>query len=139
MSWLAPTTTKSARFTATTNPARISLGRPGKWKPSTQSNRKENHMDTLIEQLEESAKKDRALESEDSIALQPPKPKSQGKLRLLLAGGLFVAVAASTFAYTHYRGRVSTDDAQVDAHIAPIAPKISGNVVEILVDDNQQV
>ena len=60
-------------------------------------------------------------------------------MRLALAGGLLVAVVVGTYAYLHYRYRVSTDDAQVDAHIAPIAPKISGNIVEILVKDNQQV
>jgi membrane fusion protein (multidrug efflux system) len=42
-------------------------------------------------------------------------------------------------AFVYYDGRVSTDDAQVDAHIAPIAPKVAGNIAEILVDDNQPV
>jgi membrane fusion protein (multidrug efflux system) len=50
---------------------------------------------------------------------------------------LVAAVAVSAFFY--YGGRVSTDDAQVDAHIAPIAPKVGGTVAEILVDDNQAV
>jgi membrane fusion protein (multidrug efflux system) len=34
---------------------------------------------------------------------------------------------------------VSSDDAEVDGHIDAVAPKISGNVVEVLVDDNQEV
>jgi membrane fusion protein (multidrug efflux system) len=34
---------------------------------------------------------------------------------------------------------VSSDDAQVDGHITAIAPKISGNVLEVLVKDNQPV
>src|SRR5581483_11947966 len=45
----------------------------------------------------------------------------------------------ATATYLHFRNRVSTDDAQVDAHIAPIAAKISGSVSEILVNDNQAV
>jgi membrane fusion protein (multidrug efflux system) len=39
----------------------------------------------------------------------------------------------------HYRDQVSSDDAEVDGHIAAVAPKISGNVLEVLVDDNQEV
>jgi len=66
--------------------------------------------------------------------------KSAGKLKAsLIAGGALVAVAAATALYLHFQNRVSTDDAQVDAHNAPIAPKISGNIVGILVDDNQMV
>jgi membrane fusion protein (multidrug efflux system) len=41
--------------------------------------------------------------------------------------------------YMHYRDRVSSDDANVDGHISAIAPRISGNVIEVAVLDNQQV
>src|SRR5580658_10009907 len=39
----------------------------------------------------------------------------------------------------HFKDRVSSDDANVDGHISLIAPKISGNVIEIAVLDNQPV
>lgn len=39
----------------------------------------------------------------------------------------------------YYGGRVSTDDAQVDGHIAPVASKVYGNVVQVLAQDNQHV
>jgi len=39
----------------------------------------------------------------------------------------------------HYHNRVTTDDAQVDGHITPVASKVYGNVAEVLVTDNQQV
>ena len=65
--------------------------------------------------------------------------RRRGLKALLVAGGVLAIVAAGTGAYLHFQNRVSTDDAQVDAHNAPIAPKISGNIVEILVDDNQMV
>ena len=65
--------------------------------------------------------------------------RTRGLKALLAAGGVLAIVAAGTGAYLHFQNRVSTDDAQVDAHNAPIAPKISGNIVEILVDDNQMV
>jgi membrane fusion protein (multidrug efflux system) len=67
-----------------------------------------------------------------------PKPARRLKT-FLIGGGVLAIVAAGTGAYLHLQNRVSTDDAQVDAHNAPIGPKISGNIVEILVDDNQMV
>ena len=56
----------------------------------------------------------------------------------LIAAAILVAIG-SLGVYVFFSGRVSTDDAQIDAHIAPIAPKVSGTVAEILVDDNQIV
>ena len=41
--------------------------------------------------------------------------------------------------YLHFRDRVSSDDANVDGHISAIAPKITGNVIEVPVLDNQTV
>jgi len=90
-------------------------------------------MDTLLEELEQ------AGQAGESDRKDGRKVRGNLKRRLLMAGGLFVLVAAGTGTYLHFRGSVSTDDAQVDAHIAPIAPKISGSVDQILVDDNQAV
>lgn len=36
-------------------------------------------------------------------------------------------------------GHESTDDAQVDGHVSQIAPRVSGTVMNVHVDDNQQV
>jgi membrane fusion protein (multidrug efflux system) len=61
------------------------------------------------------------------------------RIRILAAAGLLVGAIATTGAYFYFGSRVSTDDAQVDAHIAPIGAKVSGNISEILVADNQVV
>ncbi len=58
--------------------------------------------------------------------------------RRLLGAAAIVAVAAVALVL-YYHDRVSTDDAQVDGHIVPVASKIYGNVAEVLVDDNQRV
>jgi len=58
---------------------------------------------------------------------------------MILLGMLIVGAAVGAWAYFHFRDRVSSDDAQVDAHIVAVAPKISGNVLEVLVRDNQAV
>src|SRR5271167_1081612 len=57
--------------------------------------------------------------------------------RALLLGT--VAVALVVALVIHYHGRVTTDDAQVDGHIVLVSSKVYGNVVEVLVTDNQQV
>jgi membrane fusion protein (multidrug efflux system) len=37
------------------------------------------------------------------------------------------------------RGQETTDDAQVEAHVANVSPRVSGQVVRVLVKDNQRV
>jgi membrane fusion protein, multidrug efflux system len=59
------------------------------------------------------------------------------KRLLLAAGGAVLAVIAGLFIYFH--NRESTDDAQVDGHITPLASKVYGRVAQVLVDDNQAV
>ena len=62
-------------------------------------------------------------------------PKVQG---LAILGGV-VLVAAIVGLFLYFRNRESTDDAQIDGHITPIASKIYGKVANVLVDDNQAV
>jgi membrane fusion protein, multidrug efflux system len=61
----------------------------------------------------------------------------QRKRILAVAGVVFVAIVVAM--YFHFRNRVSTDDAEVDAHVTPVASKIYGNISDVLVLDNQQV
>jgi membrane fusion protein (multidrug efflux system) len=58
--------------------------------------------------------------------------------RALLIGGVIIIVAALA-GYWYLSGRVSTDDAEVDGHLNPVSAKISGNITEVLVNDNQAV
>ena len=59
--------------------------------------------------------------------------------RLLILGVLLLLAAAAVVLWLQSLGHVSTDDAQVDAHIVPVSAKISGNIAELLVNDNQEV
>ena len=62
------------------------------------------------------------------------------KKRFFILLALLLAVAAgATATWAHFQNRVSTDDATVDGHISSVSPKISGNVTDVLVNDNQQV
>lgn len=67
------------------------------------------------------------------------KARSPWPRRLLIFAVLAALVAAGVVLWLGSLGHVSTDDAQVDGHIMPVSAKISGNIAEVLVDDNQQV
>jgi membrane fusion protein (multidrug efflux system) len=80
---------------------------------------------------------------EPNHAASPPeeavrvRPRSRMKGYALL--GLLVLAGAAFYFWWQGRSRESTDDAQVDGHLAPISAKISGSVLEVLVDVNYQV
>ena len=59
--------------------------------------------------------------------------------RLGIVGLAVVAALVAVGLLIHYHNRVSSDDAQVDGHIVPIACKISGTVAEVLINDNETV
>jgi membrane fusion protein (multidrug efflux system) len=54
----------------------------------------------------------------------------------LIVGVLVVVIAVWMWATA---GRESTDDAQVDAHVTPVAARVGGTVARVSVSDNQQV
>jgi membrane fusion protein, multidrug efflux system len=96
-------------------------------------------MSVEIEVGLENAAKVKPLMEELDVEPEPPKGLANPKMqRLLVAGGAVLLVAlAGLFFYFH--NRESTDDAQVDGHITPIASKIYGRVDKVLIDDNEAV
>ena len=70
---------------------------------------------------------------------EPSKPLISSKLRGRLVIGAFVLIAVVLGLFLYFHDRESTDDAQVDGHITPVASKIYGRVAKVLVDDNQAV
>jgi membrane fusion protein (multidrug efflux system) len=66
------------------------------------------------------------------------KPRSKKPLIIL---GLVVVVAGIVgfFVWFAHRNQVSTDDAYTDGNVIAMAPKVSGYVVELLIDDNSFV
>ena len=57
----------------------------------------------------------------------------------LVAGAVAVLLVATIVWLWVTSGRESTDDAQVDAHVTPIAARVGGTVLRVPVSDNQQV
>ncbi|HTS26036.1 MAG TPA: HlyD family secretion protein [Bryobacteraceae bacterium] len=60
-------------------------------------------------------------------------------VRLIVFLLFLIAAGAGVAAYYHFRDRVSSDDANVDGHITPIASKVAGSVSEVLVHENDPV
>src|SRR5262249_57804498 len=54
-------------------------------------------------------------------------------------GAVVIALLAASVWLWATAGRETTDDAQVDAHVAPVAARVGGTVTEVAVKDNQQV
>jgi membrane fusion protein (multidrug efflux system) len=77
--------------------------------------------------------------AEDLLFEEPPKGLKNPKVQRLLAVGGVVLLAALAGLYLYYYDRETTDDAQVDGHITPMASKVYGRVAQVLVDDNQAV
>jgi len=70
---------------------------------------------------------------------EPKKGLGSPKVRRFLMIGGVVAIALIVGLFLYYHDRETTDDAQVDGHITPVASKIYGRVAEVMVLDNQQV
>jgi membrane fusion protein (multidrug efflux system) len=88
--------------------------------------------------LENASRAPRVIE-ELPLEEPPPKGLASPKLQRLLVAGGAVVLAAIVGLVVYYHDRESTDDAQVDGHITPMASKVYGRVAQVLVDDNQPV
>src|ERR1700719_4075003 len=87
----------------------------------------------------ENATKVRPDMEELPLEKEAPKGLANPKVQRLAILGALVLTAVVVGLFLYYHNRESTDDAQVDGHITPIASKIYGRVAQVLVDDNQPV
>lgn len=79
--------------------------------------------------------------AQDGVSTRPvrhARPHGKGRVILLALAALVVVVGGYALWY-YFAGYESTDDAQVDVHIAPVSARISGYVIKVNVDDNQWV
>ncbi|MCX5710220.1 MAG: HlyD family secretion protein, partial [Candidatus Omnitrophica bacterium] len=68
--------------------------------------------------------------------IQDPKKKNVIKI---MGGLVLVGLVAAGFYVVHNLNRVTTDDAYIEGRIHSVAPKISGTVLKVNVEDNQAV
>jgi membrane fusion protein (multidrug efflux system) len=64
---------------------------------------------------------------------------AQPQFRRTVLGAALLILVITLSLVVYYYNRVSTDDAQVDGHITPLAAKVYGSVLQVLVNDNQSV
>src|SRR5712691_10592430 len=88
--------------------------------------------------LENATKAPRITEEELRLE-ESPKGLANPKVKRLLFAGGTVVLAAIVGLFLYYHNRETTDDAQVDGHITPMASKVYGRVAQVLVEDNQAV
>jgi len=89
--------------------------------------------------LENATKAPRVTEELQLEEPSAPKGLANPKVRRLLLGAGAVVLAAIVGLIVYYHNRESTDDAQVDGHITPMASKVYGRVAQVSVEDNQAV
>jgi membrane fusion protein (multidrug efflux system) len=83
--------------------------------------------------------KDQPDQNRDDSKPRRGNPRRKRAIRLILLGLVVLAIIVAIPVYAYYSVRESTDDAQVDGHIVPISPRISGHILSVLVNDNQVV
>jgi membrane fusion protein (multidrug efflux system) len=60
-------------------------------------------------------------------------------LRIALLLFVIALLAAGYYLWKHYSVTESTDDAQIDGHIVPVASRVGGTIAEVKIKDNQLV
>jgi membrane fusion protein, multidrug efflux system len=80
------------------------------------------------------------LQAADPAAEKPaatPAKRSRAKVLLPVLAGVAALIGGGL--YLHGRGKETTDDAFVESHVANVAPRVPGQVLHVLVRDNQAV
>src|SRR3954465_12104609 len=81
-----------------------------------------------------------ADETPEAPESEPAPAVKRRRLPLIIVGVIVLVLAGwGVRRYLYSRHHVTTDNAQVDAHITFIAPRIAAFVSRVLVDDNQHV
>src|ERR1700689_3441734 len=87
----------------------------------------------------------RSVPQETHSASEPPAARSGNSLgsrphaRIIAIVVALVLLVGGFFAYEYFQTYESTADAQVDGHLMPLSARISGYVINVNVDDNQEV
>src|SRR5262245_56201251 len=77
--------------------------------------------------------------STEGIEEPPPRPKRRWIVRLILLAGAVALCLGGLMLWRHFSSYVSTDDAQVDAHLYPVSARVRGYVIRVNVADNEYV
>lgn len=79
------------------------------------------------------------MQTQEQHDQKDAKPKKNKRFAVVLGGLVIVGAIFGTTKYIHSLHHEDTDDAQVDAYISPVIPRVAGYISEIKVTDNQIV
>jgi membrane fusion protein, multidrug efflux system len=65
--------------------------------------------------------------------------RGSGRARLIVMAAAVVVLVFGVVIWRYFAVRESTDDAQIDGHVNPVAARVGGTVSAVLVSDNQYV
>jgi membrane fusion protein (multidrug efflux system) len=68
-----------------------------------------------------------------------PRKSRRSAARIILPIVIVILVVGGYFLWKHFDAYESTDDAQIDGHVNAISARISGNVIQVLTDDERYV
>lgn len=79
-------------------------------------------------------------QSQDAATQQaPPNPAKKRRTLIIASMVLLLVIAGAVAFYLHSLTYESTDDAQIDGHLNPIASRVAGTVRSVYVENNQRV
>ncbi|MEO8660830.1 MAG: HlyD family secretion protein [Bryobacteraceae bacterium] len=78
--------------------------------------------------------------SEEAKQQETPAPNAgQGRMKWILAVVVVIAAIGGAVYWQWSAGRVSTDDAQIEAHLHAVSARVGGTVTKVMAKDNQAV
>jgi len=92
------------------------------------------------QQVEETARQGNGgTEPQHARSEVPADTRKKSRTRLAVGVGLGALALVGVLWWLHARKFEDTDDAQIDGYISSISPRVSGTVVRVQVEDNQNV
>jgi membrane fusion protein (multidrug efflux system) len=79
------------------------------------------------------------MATEPTTKSEPKNKKKNMRFALIFAALIIVGGTYGIIKYLHAQKHEETDDAQIDANISPVIPRVSGYIKEVRVRDNQHV
>ena len=96
-------------------------------------------MESNVAELEKETSREPSVPPQEPERQNTPSRWADPKFRRAFVWALAVVGILIITLIWYYHNRVSTDDAEVDGHLVPMACKIYGDIAEVRVDDNQLV
>lgn len=99
----------------------------------------QNHADVVVEERQPAPASTNGEDAESRRSAPRRSSHLRFRSRLFLIPLALVVIVGAVLLWLYFSSYESTDDAQVDVHLYPVSPRISGYVIKVNVDDNEYV